>query len=414
MRQARRGAEGPDQDQHDDEQQQVDARDVDLARGLLGGVADLHARQQAELDRLPGEREGAGDDGLAGDDGRDRRHDDEGQQQALGGEPVERIVDRRRVGEDQCALAEIVEPQRREDHVEPGAADRPAAEMAHIGIERLGARHGQTDRAEDGERHARMVAEEQQRIIRVDRAEDAEVVGDVIDAEPGQRQEPDQHDRPEKGGDAVGAVALHQEQADQDHRRDPQDVVVERRRDQLHALDGREHRDRGGDDGVAVEQAGTDHAEQQGDMAARPAEAALGQRDERQDAAFAVVVGPHQQHDIFQRHHDDQRPQDQREHADDDGWRDGGVLLAAGRGEDRLAQRIERARADVAIDDAERAQRQCGIAGLGVALAAGMAVAVVEPETGILRPDGRRIRVLMPHQGSPRMLRRSERPGPLA
>ena len=46
---------------------------VDLALLGLGGPADLHARQEAELDRLLGQREGAGDHGLAGDDGREGR-----------------------------------------------------------------------------------------------------------------------------------------------------------------------------------------------------------------------------------------------------------------------------------------------------------------------------------------------------
>ena len=44
-----------------------------------------------------------------------------------------------RVDEQQRALADVVERQRREHQDEPGQADRPRAEVAHVGVERLGA-----------------------------------------------------------------------------------------------------------------------------------------------------------------------------------------------------------------------------------------------------------------------------------
>ena len=40
------------------------------------------------------------------------------------------MLDRRRVGQDEGALAEIVDHESREDEAEPGGADRAAAEMA--------------------------------------------------------------------------------------------------------------------------------------------------------------------------------------------------------------------------------------------------------------------------------------------
>ena len=43
--------------------------------------------------------------------------------------------------------------------------------------------------------------------------------------------------------------------------------------------------------------------------------AAQRQRQQRHDAALALVVGAHDEHDVLQRHHDDQRPEDQRQHA---------------------------------------------------------------------------------------------------
>ena len=52
------------------------------------------------------------------------------------------------MGEDQRALAEIIDRERRQHDRDPGDLDRTAAEMAEIGIERLGAGHGEKNRAE--------------------------------------------------------------------------------------------------------------------------------------------------------------------------------------------------------------------------------------------------------------------------
>src|SRR5262249_16756363 len=54
-----RALEDGHQQQHGGEQQPVDARQIDLARHLLGGVADAETRQQAGLDR-PGGGGGGG------------------------------------------------------------------------------------------------------------------------------------------------------------------------------------------------------------------------------------------------------------------------------------------------------------------------------------------------------------------
>ncbi len=103
-------------------------------------------------------------------------------------------------------------------------------------------------------------------------------------------------------------------------------------------------------------------------MAPAPlADRALRQRHQRQRAALAIVVGAQQDHDVFQRHHDDQRPQDQREHAEH-GLRVDAACRAAGR-DHGFAQRVERAGADVAIDDADAAERQRPEAGGGMGFA---------------------------------------------
>ena len=111
-------------------------------------MADFEARQQAELDRLSRERIGAGDDCLARDHGRGGREQHHRQQRPLGIEQEERILDRLRIGEHQRALPEIVERQRRQHDDQPGEPDRPAAEMAEIGVERFRAGHREEHGAE--------------------------------------------------------------------------------------------------------------------------------------------------------------------------------------------------------------------------------------------------------------------------
>ena len=91
-----RGVEQADQQQHADQQRGVDARQIDLPGIFRRGVHDGEPRQQAELDRLPHQRIGAGDDGLAGDHGGGGGQHDQRQQQRFGHQAIERILDRRR------------------------------------------------------------------------------------------------------------------------------------------------------------------------------------------------------------------------------------------------------------------------------------------------------------------------------
>ena len=78
------------------------------------------------------------------------------------------------------------------------------------------------------------------------------------------------------------------------------------------------------------------------------------QRRQREDAAFALVVGAHHDRDVLDRDDDQQRVDDQRQHAEH-------VLVRRRhrvRAEEALAHRVERAGADVAVDDADGGQRE--------------------------------------------------------
>lgn len=83
---------------------------------------------------------------------------------------------------------------------------------------------------------------------------------------------------------------------------------------------------------------------------AAPARRPQRQRREGQDAALAAVVRAHDDDDVLECHDDDERPGDQRKHAQH-------ALAAHGRpGIEALFDGVEGGGSDVAVDNAERAQ----------------------------------------------------------
>ncbi len=171
----------------------------------------------------------------------------------------------------------------------------------------------------------------------------------------GDREEPDHHDWAEQVPDTVRAVFLDGEHADQNRDGDRHHIRLEQWRRHVQPFDSAEHGDRRRDHAIPVQQCGPEDPEQNEQRAAGPI--AVLRRDqgrEREDAALALIVGAHDHHDVFHRDDDQQRVDDQRQDAENV-FRSGrdGV-----RSEEALAQRIERARADVAIDDADGGQGQ--------------------------------------------------------
>ena len=327
--------------------------------GAFAGVADAQARHEAELDGLLGDREGAGDHRLAGNDRCRGGDQHQGQAKHVGREIEERVLDlveRRRAvgGQDHRALPEIIEEQRRKDEIEPRHPDRLASEMPHVGVERLGAGHGENDRAERREGFAEIGGEEMIAVQRVDhRQEDAWMVDDVRDPENRDGDEVEQHHRPEHQADLGGPARLDREQTDEDGDRDRDDERLEAAAHRLQALDRRQHRHRRRDHRIAVEQRRREDSEH--DDPARPAllaaERAIDESEQREAAALALVVGAHDDGDVFQRHDDHHRPEDQAEHAVDV-QPVGNQGVVAG---ERLAEGVDRRGADVAIDDPDRA-----------------------------------------------------------
>ena len=107
---------------------------------------------------------------------------DHRQQRPVGIEQEEGVLDLAGICEKQRALAEVVQGKAGQDEPEPGHLDRAASEMAHVGIERLGARDGQ-EHGPKGEKAGRSVGgEESDAVGRADGGQDARVVGNVHEA----------------------------------------------------------------------------------------------------------------------------------------------------------------------------------------------------------------------------------------
>ncbi len=119
------------------------------------------------------------------------------------------------------------------------------------------------------------------------------------------------------------------------------------------AFDGAQHGHRRGNDAVAIEKRRAADAEEK-DGGRIFAERLLRQGHQGQRAAFALVIGLHQEDDVLDRHHHNQRPEDERDHALD---RQFGIGAFA-RMEQGFAHGVKRAGADIAEDDADRPDHQ--------------------------------------------------------
>ena len=178
----------------------------------------------------------------------------------------------------------------------------------------------------------------------------------------GEQQEPHGHHRPEERRHPCRAAALDREEQDQNRDRDRDHVLLEGRRDEFQAFHRRKHGNRGRDHRVAVEHGRADDAEHH-HRATTFREAALGERHQRQRPAFAVVVRAQQDDDVLDGDDEHERPDDQRQHAENGLARHVDHVarfrvVSTGSGQQCLAKRVERAGADVAVDDPDTAQRQ--------------------------------------------------------
>ena len=347
-----RAAECQHEKAHCDEHEPVHHRDVDLAVLVRRGLLDAQPRQQVELDALTRDRKGTGNGRLRGNDrgrGRQQHHQ---RQHGPGHQLVERQMPRGRIAQNERPLAEIIQHQRRPHQREPRYPHRLLAEVTHVRIQRFAAGHRQEHSTEDPERQARSANQQQQRKGRAHRNQHRWILQQRRQSGHGQHQEPHQHDRTEQAADPLRATALNRKQRDNDHQRHRHHGAAGVGTQDLQPLHRAQHRDCGRDQCIAVEQRRAKRC--QHDDHALPAVAgsqrALHQREQRQDSALALVVGTHDQHHILERDHQQQAPEDQRQHSQ---YRQA-VGGRSGGGERRL-ERIQRAGADISIDHAHRA-----------------------------------------------------------
>ena len=330
---------------------------VDLAVLVCRGLVDVHAGEPAELHRLPGQRKRAGDDGLAGDDGGQGRQYHQRNDGPLRRQLEERIAVEGRILDQQGGLSSVAQQQGGQHDEIPGGAYRTAPEVAHVGIERLGAGDRQEHAAQHDETVQSLVREKVDGVARVDGQHDLGMPDDARQAEGGNGHEPQQHDRPEDPADAGRPARLRREQGQQNHQRGRHRIGLERVGQDVDAFEGAQHRDRRRDDAVAIDQGRPEHAQGGQRPRAPPAAggAARDQGHEGQDAAFTIVVGAHDEQAVLERNRDDERPDDERQQPHGDGDRG----MTADRADDGLVG-VERARSEIAKDDADGRQRGGG------------------------------------------------------
>ena len=240
--------------------------------------------------------------------------------------------------------------------------------MSHVGIERLGPGHRQHRRTHRQEALEGIVDEQPHRMIR---AQCPQHIGPLSDRNYPQHRddgEIDQHDRAEEGSDLGRSPALDQEQEDQDadnhrHHQPLHCRVIDR-----HALDRAQHRNRRGNHAVAIEQRRGKNPQQHDPARPRLARNVLiDEREKRQTAAFALVVGPHDDADVLDRDDDHHRPEHQADDAEHmQPVERQGVMPGEG-----IAHGVERAGADIAEHNPDRADRQRDLAAVVLSVTAG-------------------------------------------
>ena len=189
---------------------------------------------------------------------------------------------------------------------------------------------------------------------------------DLERAEQPDRAEPHDDHRAEEAADPAGAALLNSEQQDQQAERQRYHGRFERRGRDLEPLDRAQHRDRRRQDAIAIEQREPEQSSREDPAAAARPGGAQGQHGQRDDAALAAIVRPHQHDDVFDRDDEGQGPGDQRQ--DPENTRRGDALG----GQQTLPDGIEGRGPDIAVDDAERGNRQ----------------ALTDPRRGAGRNDG--------------------------
>jgi hypothetical protein len=133
------------------------------------------------------------------------------------------------------------------------------------------------------------------------------------------------HDWSKKRRDPCGTATLNSKECEQNGDRQRQYDMLGSRQRKLQPLNRGENRDRWRYHGVAEKHRGPDDPQTEYGAGAL-AEGSRRERRQRKRSALTVVVGTQQDQHVFERHNDNQRPQNEREDAKDCRARERAVL----------------------------------------------------------------------------------------
>ena len=273
-------------------------------------------------------------------------------------------------------LAEVIQPQRWKHEREPAAADRSGTKVAHVGIQGLTTGHGEENAAEDDEARVATSHQKVPSMPGIERGEDFRSAQELRHTERAEAHEPQTGDRTKKAAHICRAKKLHRKEHNEDQHRDAHDeplhVLIPRfglqsihrsRTEQAAVFEtfhGAQNGDRGCDDAITKQQRGTKQAQQHRESAAlhRFTHAMRGESHQREHTALAFVVRSQDEDEVFDADEQNQRPQHQRDDAEDVLMR-GGDGMRAVRAE-ALLQRVDRRGADVPKHHAERRNDERG------------------------------------------------------
>ena len=286
-----------------DEQRPVHERQINLTGFPFVGVQDLQTRQIAQLDDLLGGAVGAGNECLRSNDRSRCCQGDHRVERPFGHHHEEGVDGCFWLAQQQGALPQITQHQRRHHHQKPGHLNRPTAKMTHIGIKGLSSGHAQNNRTQNEESDKWLPGNELQSMQWIQCQQNIGAIDDLRHTQRADGDEPQQHDWAEKPADSGCAFFLEQKQRQQNSQREGNQVMLEGFGGDFQAFHRRQHGNGWRDHPVAIKQAGTGNAQKQEHGAQFGIAAVHDTRNQcqhRHQSAFAVVVGAQDQQDVFE------------------------------------------------------------------------------------------------------------------
>ena len=316
-------------------------------------MAYIESRQIPEIHRLACQREHTADERLRGNDRRRRgQHHEPTAQVTLRHHEKKQI----RLGRirwtlhHKCRLPEVVQNQRGKNNQPPTRHDRLPAKVPEVCVESLRPGHRQHDRPHQRPCAPPTSRQQPRTVHRIQRLQDLRAGTDVPRTHGRQHKEPHQHDWPENPPQPARAKTLGKEKSPQNNHSQRQRIATPLRIHTRQTLHRTQHRNRRRDRPVAEEQSRSKDKKARHQPPARSSRRTpiKNPRHQRENSALAVIVGAHDQHHIFHPHHQKERPNNQRRHAQ---------CGLRTRKTHRDLIRIQRARADIAKDNAQRQNR---------------------------------------------------------